>query len=152
VSRHIVDSLRAVPVLDDAEATADLGSGGGLPGIPVAIARPDVRVRLLDARHRRVGFLELVCARLGLENASPVRTRIEEATIEPWDACFARALAPLPRAWDLATRLLRPGGRLIYFAGADPDLAALAELDAPIRIVPPLAVARGGPLVIIVRP
>jgi 16S rRNA (guanine527-N7)-methyltransferase len=152
-SRHVADSLRAAAVLSPLETTAlDLGSGGGLPGIPVAIAKPDVSVGLVESRRRRVGFLELACDRLAIANASPLAARIEALDVAPVDVCFARALAPLVGAWSLAMPLLRPGGRLVYFAGAQSDLSGIDELGTRAEVVPPVAVASGGPLAIIGRP
>ena len=153
VERHVSDSMRAAGVVADGDRTAaDLGSGGGLPGIPVAIARPDVTVFLLESRARRVAFLELACERLGVGNGTPVRTRVEDADVRALDLCFARALAPLPRAWSLALPLLRPGGRLVYFAGQHADVAAAESLDAAaVHVVRAPSVASGGPLVIIGR-
>ena len=66
--RHIVDSLRAVPLLSGVLELADLGSGAGLPGVPLAVALPRLRVALIEQRRQRVGFLELVVERLGLPN------------------------------------------------------------------------------------
>jgi 16S rRNA (guanine527-N7)-methyltransferase len=153
VGRHVADSLRAaaVPTGDDREV-ADLGSGAGLPGIPVAIARPELTVWLLESRARRVAFLELACERLGITNARPLPARVEDAPVGPVDVCFARAFAPLPRSWDLARPLLRAGGRLVYFAGGRADLAVAESLDATVRIVGRPAVATAGPLVIIGQP
>jgi 16S rRNA (guanine527-N7)-methyltransferase len=152
-ARHVADSLRAAAVLTPAEiATLDLGSGGGLPGIPVAIASPAVTVGLVESRRRRVGFLELACERLVVDNATPIAQRIESIDGEPVDVCFARALAPLAAAWRLAMPLLRTGGRLVYFAGAETDLTGAEDLGFPVEVRRPVAVASGGPLVIIGRP
>jgi 16S rRNA (guanine527-N7)-methyltransferase len=152
-SRHVADSLRAAAVLTPREtATLDLGSGGGLPGIPVAIAAPAVAVGLVESRRRRVAFLELARERLRLDNATPIAQRIESIDAGPVDVCFARALAPLEAAWRLAMPLLRAGGRLVYFAGAETDLTSAEHLGCPVEFRKPVAVASGGPLVIIGRP
>lgn len=148
--RHILDCLRAAAVVELGDRDAyDLGSGAGVPGLVVAIARPDLRVTLVETRRRRAAFLELAVERLALDNASVAAVRIEALT-EPVDLCLARALAPLPRAWTLAEPLLRPRGRLVYFAGAEStthrELAGLSILtvDSPV-------LERTGPLVIMAR-
>ena len=115
--RHVVDSLRALACLraEDQEV-ADLGSGGGLPGIPVAIARPTIQMTLVEARQRRVAFLEWAVETLSLTNVNVLASRIEDVS-RTFDACLARALADPVGSWRLAEPLLRPGGRLVYFAG-----------------------------------
>lgn len=133
--RHIADSLRAAEAFRDEDARCfDLGSGAGLPGIPLAVALPDRDFVLIESRSRRVGFLELAIERLGLGNARVLRDRVEAVGervaaggITPADVATARAFAPIDRSWKLAAPLLRPGGRLVYFAGeglADPEAAA----------------------------
>jgi 16S rRNA (guanine527-N7)-methyltransferase len=148
--RHILDCLRAASSVHEREVACDLGSGAGLPGIIVAIAQPRVRVLLVESRATRAAFLELAVQELGLSNADVVVGRAEELGREV-DACFARAFAPLPRTWSVARTILRPGGRLVYFAGAelgDPVVPDGAALEAVLR-TPVLESA--GPLVIMTR-
>lgn len=124
-ARHIDDSLRAAAAFRNRDARAhDIGSGAGLPGLVLAIALPDREFTVIEPRARRAAFLELAVERLELPNvevaATPVaevarRIRAEEAP--PADVATARAFAPLARAWPAARALLRPGGRLVYFAG-----------------------------------
>lgn len=150
--RHVLDSLRAVLALEPSDVDAlDLGSGAGLPGIVVAIARPSLKVGLVEARRRRAAFLELAVEQLGLPNAVVLARpagRLEGVV----DVCFARALAPLSEAWDLARHRLRPGGRLVYFGGQgfhEPDeMPADASL---FRVLRTPALATSGPLVIMTR-
>lgn len=134
--RHIEDSLRAARAFRDEDARCfDLGSGAGLPGIPLAIALPDRDLVLIESRRRRAGFLELAIEHLGLQNVEVLPERVESVgervaagELAPADVGTARALAPIDRSWRLAMPLLRPGGRLVYFAGeglADPEAAAL---------------------------
>ena len=132
------------------DVACDLGSGAGLPGIVVAVAEPWVRVLLVESRAKRAAFLEFAVQELGLSNAVVVVGRAEVLRREV-DACFARAFAPLPLAWSVARGVLRPGGRLIYFAGAelaDPAVPDGAALEAVVR-TPVLESA--GPLVIMTR-
>jgi 16S rRNA (guanine527-N7)-methyltransferase len=150
--RHILDSLRGVLALEPADTDAlDLGSGAGLPGIVVAIARPSLRVGLVEVRRRRAAFLELAVERLGLPNVAVLAMpagRLDRVV----DVCFARALAGLSKTWEIARHLLRPEGRLVYFGGeglreADqmpPDASSLRLLRTP-------ALASSGPVVIMTR-
>lgn len=150
LERHVLDSLRAVVALRPADASAyDLGSGAGLPGLVVAVAVPRLTVRLVEARRRRVGFLELAVGELELRNAEVVHARIEELR-EPADVCFARALAPPAESWRLARPLLRPGGRLVYFAGGGADLTVPADV-AGSEVVETPVLESSGPLVIMAR-
>src|SRR2546427_3519038 len=90
--RHVLDSLRALVGLVATDETAyDLGSGGGLPGVPVAIARPDIHVGLVESQRRREAWLEFVAEELGISNVEVIAGRIEELE-DPVDVCFARAL------------------------------------------------------------
>ena len=152
--RHIGDSLRAVGCLPGGpQELADLGSGAGLPGIPVAIARPDCTVTLVEARRARAAFLELAVERLGLSNVRVLAARAEEAGIHV-DGCLARALARPARVWRLAGRVLRPDGYLLYFAGR--DLAEVTDSAYRIkgteaRICVPEMFAWQGPVVIMRR-
>ena len=116
--RHILDSLRAVPVVEGAAAAADLGSGAGLPGVVVAIALPRVQMLLIERRPQRAAFLELAVEDLGLSNAAVVAGRIEDFPGDV-DVALARAFAPVEEAWARAREILRPAGRLVYFAGAE---------------------------------
>jgi 16S rRNA (guanine527-N7)-methyltransferase len=152
--RHILDSLRAAAIPSPTTRTAfDIGSGGGLPGIVVAIACPSLHVRLVEPRRNRAAFLQYAVEAIGLGNAEVVGRRIEELT-DRVDLCFARAVAPLERSWQLARPRLASGGLLVYFAGASFDPSQLERLpdggDWDIRPAGPIA--SGGPLVIIGRP
>jgi 16S rRNA (guanine527-N7)-methyltransferase len=148
--RHTLDSLRAVPVVEAAEDAADLGSGAGLPGVVVAIALPRVRMMLIERRPRRAAFLELAVEDLGLSNAAVVAGRVEDVTGEV-DVALARAFAPIEEAWARARGILRPGGRLVYFAGsqaANPEPPAGSVILSVLR-TPVLESA--GALVIMTR-
>jgi 16S rRNA (guanine527-N7)-methyltransferase len=148
--RHILDCLRAAPLIDR-DRLVDIGSGAGLPGIVLAVARPDVTVHLVESRRRRAAFLELAAERLGLANAVPVAARIED--IEgPYDTAFARAFAGAGVSWAAAEHVLGPAGRLVYFAGARFRAASIGAVRARAEIVaPPPLLASSGPLVIMSR-
>jgi 16S rRNA (guanine527-N7)-methyltransferase len=150
LERHVLDCLRAAGAVGEATSAYDLGSGAGLPGLVVAVARPLLRVGLVEARRRRVSFLELAVQELEVANAEVVGRRVETLA-DPVDLCFARAFAPLPEAWAAARMLLVPAGRLVYFAGREPSST---DLPSDVRI---LEVRRSpvlessGPLVIMTR-
>ena len=149
-ARHILDCLRAAPLVHEEDLACDLGSGAGLPGIVVAVAEPLVRVLLVESRAKRAAFLEFAVQELRLSNAQVVVGRAEELR-RGVDACFARAFAPLPLAWSVARGILRPGGRLIYFAGAElgePVVPDGAALEAVVRTA---VLESAGPLVIMTR-
>jgi 16S rRNA (guanine527-N7)-methyltransferase len=157
-TRHILDCARAAPACEGASDAYDLGSGGGLPGIVVAILAPDLRVVLAERRTKRAGFLEWACGELALTNTEVVAGDIGQLPPESADVCFARALAPLGQAWDLSRPLLRDGGRLVYFAGTAASIPgellgarSIARLPAPTGVQATTVVERAGSLVIISR-
>lgn len=118
--RHLLNSAAVGELLVPGDRVVDVGSGAGLPGIPLALARPDCTVVLLEPLLRRATFLGEVVADLGLADRVTVfRARAEEAAREDpaYDVVVARAVAPLDRlaAWCLP--LLRPGGRLLAVKG-----------------------------------
>jgi 16S rRNA (guanine527-N7)-methyltransferase len=151
--RHLLDSLTcALPVLDlltsgDHVRCLDVGAGGGLPGIPLAIAFPSLQVSLLESVGKKSAFLRDAAAELGLERVSVRTERAEEAARAPgerdaYDLVVARALAPLPVALELCLPFVRPGGVLVLPRGSDlagqlaDGRAAAAQLGARLR--PPL--------------
>lgn len=132
VSRHLLDSLamhRAVaPLAARHGALADLGTGPGLPGIPLAIALPGLQVALVESNGKKSRFLREAVRHLGLGNARVVQARIEAHDAPgAFDAITARALAGLDRIVALGGHLLAPGGRLLAMKGAVPheEIAAL---------------------------
>jgi len=122
-SRHIDDSLRALPYVAEAPPgpAVDVGSGAGLPGIPLAIATPERRWRLLEPRKRRAAFLELVARELDLENVDVVADTAEALVARegPTHAlAVARALATPHEACELLRGLVVPRGTILLFVGA----------------------------------
>ena len=131
VERHVLDCLRAVVAFRTEDGHAvDIGSGAGLPGIVLATALPERRFTLIESRSRAAGFLELAVERLGLENVEIRGGRVEEVDIQA-DIATARAFGDLHRAWSAACGVLRPGGRLVYFAGAEWDSSAVEGIGDP---------------------
>ncbi len=134
----VADCLVLLDHLGGATTVVDVGSGGGMPGLPLKIARPDLAVTLLEADRRRAAFLVHAAARLGLD-VSVVAERAETAARGPlretFDLAVCRALAPMPVLVELCLPLVRPGGRL------------LAMKTAPERADAALAALGGGPVV-----
>ncbi|WP_250286123.1 MULTISPECIES: 16S rRNA (guanine(527)-N(7))-methyltransferase RsmG [unclassified Frankia] len=132
--RHLLNSAVVADVVDHAAAVVDVGSGAGLPGIPLALARPDLRVTLLEPMQRRCLFLQEAVGRLGLEGRVIVlrgRAPDAAATVDTraFDVCVARALAPLERLGAMLLPMVKPGGVMLALRGAS--------------VVEELSVARG---------
>jgi 16S rRNA (guanine527-N7)-methyltransferase len=122
--RHILDSLTLCPWLANGERVVDLGSGGGLPGIPLAITRPDLSLVLVEATGKKARFLEGVAAELGLSSVRVVADRAENAGRGPahreqYDAVTGRAVGPLRVFLELAAPMVRVGGRVLAVKGRD---------------------------------
>ena len=117
VPRHLLDSLAVLPWVQG-DTLCDLGSGAGLPGIPLAIAAPRRRTWLVESTGKKARFLELVVRELGLANVQVVAERAESAKVpQRVDTVTARALAALPQIVRYAGRWLAPGGRLLALKG-----------------------------------
>jgi 16S rRNA (guanine527-N7)-methyltransferase len=132
VTRHLLDSLSVLPWVRG-QRLLDAGSGAGLPGVPVAIARPDLDVTLLDSSGKKVRFLNHVRRELGLQNVHPVQSRLEE--YEPpdgFDAIVSRAFAGLA-SYAAAARHLAGTALLLAMKGRYPA-RELAELPDWVRV------------------
>ena len=124
-SRHLVDSLAAIPYVRG-KTLLDVGTGPGLPGIPLAIARPDVSVTLWERMARRVRFLQMACRELDLQNVAIRECDLEKATRRSespaYDTVVARAVAPIETLWPVMRDHLRADGCLIVYSHiAKPD-------------------------------
>jgi 16S rRNA (guanine527-N7)-methyltransferase len=141
VAKHLLDSLAMHPFVATGRL-ADLGTGPGLPGIPLAIARPQLQVTLVESNGKKARFLREAVRTLDLGNARVAESRIE-ALAEPgaYDAITARALATLPLILELGGHLLGADGRLLALKGTRPDeeIAALPP-GWRLQAVHPLAV------------
>lgn len=136
IDLHLIDSIAILPIMREFLPTtqvqiADLGSGGGLPAIPIAIAEPNWRISLIEAVRKKTAFLQNVKGKLGLSNASIYSDRVEQvAAQEPgkYDAVISRAFTSLDRFLDLAEPFLKPGGLVFAMKArrADEELSAIS--------------------------
>jgi 16S rRNA (guanine527-N7)-methyltransferase len=131
--RHMLNSAAVAEAVPEGARVVDVGSGAGLPGVPLGLARPDIRLTLVEPMARRVEFLEEVVAGLAVPAGLPwrvVRGRAEERSVAtavgPVDVVTARAVAPLPRLVGWCRGLMRPGAQLVALVGA----STLAELPS----------------------
>jgi 16S rRNA (guanine527-N7)-methyltransferase len=122
--RHIFNSLPLVTLMPKGATVIDIGSGAGLPGIVLGLARPDLQITLLEPLERRANFLLEVIAQLGLTNLEVVRGRAEQHKSR-YQLVTARAVAPLPKLMQISWRLIAPGGKLLALKGesAESELA-----------------------------
>jgi 16S rRNA (guanine527-N7)-methyltransferase len=136
--QHLLDSLAVLPHIEG-NSIVDVGSGAGLPGIPLAIARPQFRVTLVESNHKKSAFLRQAVIELALPNVE-VRDERAEA-VEPracYDVVIARAFSDLAELATLAGPLCRPGGMLVAMKGVHPyeELAAVPPAYRVERVVP----------------
>lgn len=134
VTRHLLDSLAIMPFVSGANL-ADVGSGAGLPGVVLAIARPKLDVVVIEANRKKAAFLRHVRRRLSLSNISVVQQRVEAYIPETrFDIVTCRAFASAGDTTRLAGHLIAPGGRVLLMKGRDPA-AELAELPLDFQAV-----------------
>lgn len=130
-SRHILNCGIVAPLLRPG-TTGDIGSGAGLPGLVLAIARPDVHLVLIEPMERRVDWLIAEAADLGLTNVSVVRARAEETKLDsPLDQVTARAVTALSKLIPATLPLLKYGGEMLFMKGA----RVQEEIDAASKVI-----------------
>ena len=134
ITKHLLDSLAMHPYVDGLAraggALADLGTGAGLPGIPLAIAKPGLRVTLVESAGKKARFMREAVRQLKLADVQVAESRIEALDMPgAFDAITARALATLPLLVEWGGPLLKPDGRLLAMKGVEPaeEIAALPE-------------------------
>ncbi len=130
VSGHIFDSLAVRPLLEG-RRVLDVGTGAGFPGLPLAIAEPQIEFGLLDSNGKKISFVRHVIGELGLSNATAIRARAEDyAPAERFDTVIARALASIPKLLQLAGHLIREEGVLLALKGKHPaaELESIEEI------------------------
>ena len=136
ISHHLLDALAILPHVG-AGPLLDVGSGGGLPGIPLAIARPDLSVTLVDTVQKKATFLQQAAIELELKSVAVHHARVEEMRGQ-YAQISSRAFAELARFISLTHHLLAPGGRWLAMKGARPDdeIKALPAGSAVAAIIP----------------
>ena len=140
VTHHLLDSLAAVPAFKDAKNVLDVGAGGGLPGMVLAICRPDMKVAMIDTVHKKTAFLTQVKAELGLANVTVYTKRVEQLEVKaPFDVITSRAFADLLDFVNWSGHLLAEGGQFIALKG-------VAATDEQQRVPSPWKITELRPL------
>jgi 16S rRNA (guanine527-N7)-methyltransferase len=137
VTHHLLDALAVLPHLTQRAhlRLLDVGAGGGVPGIPLAIARPRWTVVLVDSSHKKATFLAQAAAELGLRNVTATATRVEDyAPAASFDVVISRAFADLRTFVETSSRHLADNGVLVAMKGVHPD-EEIAELPAAFVVI-----------------
>jgi len=130
-SRHILNSALVAPLLKPGRV-GDIGSGAGLPGLVLAVARPDVHMVLIEPMERRVDWLTSEADELGLDNVTVIRARAEETRLDaPLDQVTARAVSSLSKLIPITTPLVKHGGELLFMKGSRVG----EEMDAAAKVI-----------------
>ena len=130
-SRHILNCALVAPLLNPGRV-GDVGSGAGLPGLVLAIARPDVHLVLIEPMERRVDWLQSEAAELGLDNVTVIRARAEETKLDvPLDQLTARAVSSLSKLIPSTVPLVRSAGQLLFMKGS----RVQEEVDAASKVI-----------------
>jgi 16S rRNA (guanine527-N7)-methyltransferase len=119
---HLLDSLAAVPAFAGAQNVLDVGAGGGLPGVVLAISKPDMKLSMIDTVHKKTAFLTQVKAELGLADVTVYTKKVQELEVkQPFDVITSRAFADLSDFVNWSGHLLAEGGRFIALKGTAPQ-------------------------------
>ena len=135
-SRHVLNSAVVAELVQPGELVADVGSGAGLPGIPMAIAAPETDFVLIEPMDRRASWLQEVVDELDLQNVEVVRARAEEVEGGQFEVVTARAVAALDKLLRLCVPLLKPGGKVIALKGskAPEEILEAKKLQKKLKI------------------
>ncbi len=142
VTLHVLDSLAAVPAFAGAKNVLDVGAGGGLPGMVLAISRPDMKVSMIDTVHKKTAFLNQVKAELELSNVTVYTKQVQQLEVKTkFDVITSRAFADLSDFVNWSGHLLQEGGQFIALKGTAPE-EERERLPAPwaVQKLAPLAV------------
>ena len=140
VTHHLLDSLAAVPAFEGAQNVLDVGAGGGLPGMVLAICRPDMKLAMIDTVHKKTAFLTQVKAELGLANVTVYTMRVEQLQVKtPFDVITSRAFADLSDFVNWSGHLMAEGGQFIALKG-------VAATDEQQRVPAPWKITELRPL------
>jgi len=133
VTRHLLDSLSILPYIKG-RTIIDVGTGAGLPGIPLSIAMPDRHFCLLDNNRKKIQFLEKVCQRLSLRNVHVVNHAVNEYRVEPlFESVISRSFSTLSDFLALSQHLVKPGGQILAMKGVYP-LTELQDLNPNFKL------------------
>lgn len=144
VAHHLLDSLAVLPHLTGAHRLIDVGSGAGLPGIPLAIVRPDMKIALLDSNHKKTTFMRQACLELGLTNAEVVCERVEKwQPQDKYDVVISRAYSELKEFVRLSAHLVAKGGKLYAMKGVYP-VEEIAQVKDSVKVVEVIALTVPG--------
>ena len=135
-TRHILNSAVVAELIEPGVTVADVGSGAGLPGIPVAIAQPNAQFTLIEPMERRSDWLKLMVAELGLSNVQVLRARAEEVG-EAYDRVTARAVSALPKLLKITVPITHAGGQVLALKGSK----AAEEVAESQKLVKKLGIA-----------
>ena len=118
IVKHFIDSLTVLPYLNQADSIIDVGTGAGFPGIPIKIAKNEIKVTLLDSLNKRINFLKDVIEKLNLSNIQTIHSRAEDAASseefrQKYDIAIARAVAPLNILLEYLLPFIKIGGKVI---------------------------------------
>ena len=146
VTHHLLDSLAAVPAFSHARNVLDVGAGGGLPGIVLAITRPDMKVAMIDTVHKKTAFLTQVKAELGLANVTVHTMKVQDLQVsDKFDVITSRAFADLSDFVEWSGHLLQDGGKFIALKGVAPsEERERLPQDWKVTALQPLQVPRLG--------
>ncbi len=142
LTHHLLDSLAVAPHIAGVKTILDVGSGAGLPGIPLALALPGAHVTLLDSNQKKTAFLQQVVIELKLSNVAVICERVEKFPLKHnYDVVVSRAFCALPEFVAMAGGLVAPGGTLLAMKGVLPE-GEIAQLTGAFQLsrVKPLAV------------
>lgn len=137
-TRHVLNSAVVAELVPAGVRVADVGSGAGLPGIPMAIAQPQADFVLIEPMERRANWLQKQVTELGLSNVTVLRARAEEAEKAGFDLVTARAVSALPKLIRMCVPLLKPGGALLALKGSK----AQEEIDESKNLVKKFKIAK----------
>ena len=133
VSKHLLDSLAVAAFIEDTELL-DVGTGAGLPGIPLAVLFPNLNVLLLDSNSKKTRFLTEVKAQLKLDNVQVLHARVETFRDRRFEQVICRAFSPLPELLPKVAHLIGQQGRLLAMLGQPPEHDKQDQLGATYEI------------------
>lgn len=135
--RHFLDSLTGHQALPEKGHILDIGSGGGFPGLPLAMVRPDLRFTLVESARMKCLFLGHVVSELEFKNVEILHERAENLSDRTFDLALGRAVGSLETLWDLTGPLLNPGSGLLAYKGPEEStmMQGNSDVDVSVRLI-----------------